>query len=85
MDGTNDHPDSDLSGLRTWIRNGSEFQLGANVRDHGEHVAGIIGAGFHNNVGVNGINPFAERHSPADDHFIGVSHSMASGPLCRWT
>lgn len=83
-DGANDHPDSDLPGLRTWIRNGNVFQLGASVNHHGEHVAGIIGAGFQNGVGVDGINPFAERHAPGDDHFIGVSHStvvVPAGPL----
>lgn len=79
-DGTNDHPDSDVPGLRTWIRSGNEFQLGASAHDHGQHVAGIIGAGFHNSVGVDGINPFAERHAPADGHFIGVSLTSVSIP-----
>ena len=35
--------------------------------DHGTHVAGTIGAGFNNSVGIDGVNPFArlvvKRHT----------------------
>jgi hypothetical protein len=80
--GTNRHPDpvapGDLPGLRQYqfdLRAGG-FLPGVGPRDaHGEHVAGIIGAAFLDGRGVDGINPFVERHlgPDLDDHFVGVT------------
>ncbi len=45
-DGTNDHPTGELSGLTTYIN--PALNLGATVDDHGQHVAGIVGATWYN-------------------------------------
>ena len=81
-DGFNNHPD--LASLRTWhfpVAPGPAVAgLDGSTHFHGEHVAGIIGAGFHDNTGITGVNPFVEAHTPADNHFIGVpdTHGWAT-------
>jgi probable HAF family extracellular repeat protein len=77
-DGVNDHPEGDLPGLRTWQSTDFGLVPGAVEDSHGQHVAGTIGAVFDNGVGVAGINPFVERHSEPDNHFVGVSAQMES-------
>lgn len=72
-DGFNDHPGEDTKNLTDWFPFPGSFVPGANVHAHGQHVAGIIGALFNNGRGIDGINPFAERHSPPDNHFVAVS------------
>jgi hypothetical protein len=52
---TRDHPDLQYFADLT----PSGFSTSNESRDHGTHVAGIIGATFDNRVGVEGINPFA--------------------------
>ena len=91
-DGYNDHPEGDLPGLQSWIfdEESEDFRPGANVfefiesigkteivADHGQFVAGIIGARFNDGTGIEGINPFVERHDSPDGHFIGVSTRLA--------
>jgi Subtilase family/Bacterial Ig-like domain/Dockerin type I domain len=77
-DGVNDHPQNDLSNLHSFRRSLYGFSHDSNVSSHGQHVAGIIGAGFDNDVGVDGINPLVERQSSVDDHFIGISARFGS-------
>jgi hypothetical protein len=77
-DGINDHPEGDLPELRTWKSTNSGIIPGAIEDNHGQHVAGIIGAAYDNGVGVDGINPLVERHTEPDDHFIAVSTPMES-------
>lgn len=55
------------------------------ARDHGNHVAGIIGADFDNQVGVDGGSPFTDilvcaPHQP-DTAPTGVSAKIAAKPL----
>ena len=78
--GTNAHPDGDTPGLQGHIFNTTTgtFELGSHVDAHGQHVAGIVGAAFNNGKGIDGINPFAERHDSADGHFLGVSPRSTS-------
>ncbi len=74
--GRNSHPDGDLSNLEGRIYDpiSSSFVSGGVTATHGEHVAGIIGANFNNGKGVDGLNPFVERHVAAlDEHFLAVS------------
>ena len=49
-----------------------EFVPGATTDKHGQQVAGVIGAQFDNGVGIDGINPYVEKHA-ADGHFLGIS------------
>ncbi|MCK5230383.1 MAG: S8 family serine peptidase [Desulfobulbaceae bacterium] len=53
-----DHPD---------LENVLSKQFVGSLRkdDHGNHVAGIIGAEFNNNLGINGVNPFSEMYGSA--------------------
>lgn len=82
-DGANDHPQGDVPGLQTWMLSTAVvpplIQLGTRARPgakgHGQHVAGTIGAMFNDGVGVDGINPLAETHAPADGHLIGWATS----------
>ncbi len=69
-DGIDDHPD--LKNLKTvMLSNDGKTKPGAVTNYHGQHVAGIIGATFHNSLGVDGVNPFAQM--------IGISPKIPQG------
>lgn len=69
-DGIDDHPD--LKNLRTVILgDDGKLKPGAVTNYHGQHVAGIIGATFHNSLGIDGVNPFAQM--------IGISPKIPQG------